>query len=705
MKKTEPKVKLATKNLKLANEWNYDRNGSLTPNDVTIGSNKKVWWKCHKGHEWQASVYTRNKGIGCPYCSNKKACKDNCLATTHPEIAKQWHKTKNGKLTPNDVLAGSAKKIWWQCEKKHNYIATLLARKQGYGCPYCSHQKACKDNCLATTHPEIAKQWHKTKNGKLTPNDVLAGSETKVWWKCNKGHEYQATIYSRQKGNCPICNKGNQTSFPEQTIFYYLNKHINNVYSRFKIDKKYEVDIYLKDLNIAIEYDGIFYHGRKNKKDYDIKKEKYIEEKNIKFLKIEEIEQNELICYLNGNRIFCNSEPKDEQINKIISLCFEFIFIKCKIKIENIDINVKRDRHKIYQLYISKEINNSFGKKFPKIAKEWNYKKNENLTPFMFKSGSDKIVWWKCKKGHEWEVSIGKRSSGSNCPYCSHQKLSNENSLKKINPKLAKEWNYEKNGSLKPDQVFASTPKKVWWKCNKGHEWQATINSRNFQKTNCPYCAGKKACKSNCLKTLNPELAREWNYDKNKNLIPDNITIGSNKKVWWKCNKGHEWQASVYTRNKGTGCPYCSGHLANDENNLLIKNPILAQDWNYEKNGSLTPKDICVKTSKKVWWKCNKGHEWQAKVINRNRKNTYRCPFCAGKKVCKENCLTTTHSEIAKQWHKTKNGKLTPDNTTFGSEKKVWWKCNKGHEWQARICDRTKTQKGLCPYCSGMKKI
>ena len=98
---------------------------------------------------------------------------------------------------------------------------------------------------------------------------------------------------------------------------------------------------------------------------------------------------------------------------------------------------------------------------------------------------------------------------------------------------------------------------KVWWKCAKGHEWQATIAHRN-NGTGCPICVGKKVLSgNNDLETLNPKLASEWNYEKNNELKPQDFTPNSNKKVWWKCSNGHEWQAVINNRNKGSGCPIC----------------------------------------------------------------------------------------------------------------------------------------------------
>ena len=209
------KKSLAETHPEVAKQWHQTKNGNLTPNDVTSGSGKKIWWKCEKGddHIWQSIVNNRRKGVSCPICSNRKAVKSNCLATTNPDLANQWHPTKNGKLTSFDIIAGSNKKVWWKCDKgdDHQWFEMIAKRTtRGFGCPICSNRKAVKANCLATTHPDLAKQWHSTKNGKLTPYDVAAGSGKRVWWKCDIGddHEWQATVLNRKKGtSCPICSR------------------------------------------------------------------------------------------------------------------------------------------------------------------------------------------------------------------------------------------------------------------------------------------------------------------------------------------------------------------------------------------------------------------------------------------------------------------------------------------------------------------
>ena len=193
----------------LVSQWHPTKNGDLKPEDFKFGSHKKVWWKCPiaSDHEWQDTVAHRTNGRNCPCCHGLKVVKSNCLETKFPEIAKQWHPTKNGKLTPRDVVYGSGKKVWCKCPvaKDHEWEKKINARTSGINCPCCSNYKVVKSNCLLITHPEIAKQWHPFKNT-LKPDDVVSGSHEKVWWVCHKKHEWQAMINDRRSGyGCPIC--------------------------------------------------------------------------------------------------------------------------------------------------------------------------------------------------------------------------------------------------------------------------------------------------------------------------------------------------------------------------------------------------------------------------------------------------------------------------------------------------------------------
>lgn len=204
---------LASNHPQLAAQWHPTKNRELTPEQVGAGYDKKVWWMCEKGHEWQAAVKTRvRESSGCPVCANYVALAGyNDLATTHPLVAAQWHPEKNGNLSPEQVVAGSKRYVWWRCSLGHEWRAKVVDRTRGTNsCPYCSNQKVLAGfNDLATTHPDVAVQWHPALNGDLTPQQVTAGSTRRIWWICPEGHIWRTAVYNRAGKNkqtgCPVC--------------------------------------------------------------------------------------------------------------------------------------------------------------------------------------------------------------------------------------------------------------------------------------------------------------------------------------------------------------------------------------------------------------------------------------------------------------------------------------------------------------------
>ena len=225
MARKPPKGKsLAEVNPELAKQWHTSKNGDLTPFYLTVSSNKKVWWKCTKGndHEWLAPVSRRSNGSECGICTNRITVLSNSLATINPELAKQWHPTKNGNLTPFDVNSVSGKKVWWKCDKAddHEWNTSINNRSRGGSCPMCSGHRVVVSNSLATINPELAKQWHPTKNGNLTPYDVTARSGKKVWWQCDKedNHEWYTSIACMR--DCPNCAEYGFN--PSKPSFFYI---------------------------------------------------------------------------------------------------------------------------------------------------------------------------------------------------------------------------------------------------------------------------------------------------------------------------------------------------------------------------------------------------------------------------------------------------------------------------------------------------
>ena len=262
------------------------------------------------------------------------------------------------------------------------------------------------------------------------------------------------------------------------------------------------------------------------------------------------------------------------------------------------------------------------------------------------------------------------------------------NSLAEVHPELITEWS-EKNLPLTPDDITFGSNKKVWWKGTCGHEWQTSVKARsNGEK--CPICSGARVIAGiNDLATLEPLLAKQWSK-KNK-IKPTEVSIGSHKKVIWRCKKGHEWEAVVKSRtiNK-TGCPYCSHNkVLAGFNDLATLLPDIAAEWS-DRNYPLLPTQVTVFANRKAWWKCKDcGREWNTLISTRSGGS--KCPYCSGYIFSKGfNDLQTTHPEIASEWSE-KNLPLKLDEVNVKSRKNVWWKCRKcGNEWKSVVNARVK---------------
>ena len=332
----------------------------------------------------------------------------------------------------------------------------------------------------------------------------------------------------------------------------------------------------------------------------------------------------------------------------------------------------------------------------PHLVSEWS-DKNLPLTPDDISYGSNKVVWWRGKCGHEWQTSVKARSHGENCPICSGSRvIEGINDLATKYPEIAAEWS-TKNLPLNPTMVSAGSHKKVIWVDKLGHEWTASVKSR-VQGSGCPYCSHNLVLAGfNDLASRFPEIASEWS-EQNLPLTPDKVTAFKNTRVWWKCHLGHEWYTLISTRSGGSQCPYCSGiKLLIGFNDLATKYPTLAKEWS-ERNLPLTPDMVNEKSTKNVWWKCRTcGYEWKSVV--RARAKGSLCPVCADRTVLAGyNDLATTDPELLDEWDYEKNTGTLPTAVSRNSMKIVWWKCSSSHSWRAKITDRTIEQKG-CYLC------
>lgn len=503
-RKLSPDHNLAIEYPAVAELWHPTKNGDVTPYDVTFGSNYIFWWfnpAC--GHEWNVSVnrmtglYKHHYSIGstktgCPYCGGKRIDINNSLRAKYPFIAEEWHPTKNGSLTPDDVIPGSHKQIWWIGAKcKHEYEARIENRtRNGNGCPFCSGQATCKENCLATLYPQIAKEWHPTLNGTTTPFDVRSQSNKKFWWLCEYGHIWKTAVAKRTFGrNCPKCNA--QSSKPQLIIFSELKFIFPDAENGAKI-RGTEFDIYIPCISLAIEYDGYFWH--KNKHNKDIAKNNFAHNLKIKLIRLRDMRLDKI----NSNDIVVDSK-KEISFNDIKQILIQ---IQSHISTEHeLNNSIKnylsigglqntRFFKQINEQYKKILTKNNITQTHPEIAVEWDFLENGNLKTEMFTYGSGEKIGWICKNDslHKWKATIANRCRlNRGCPYCSGRTAGETNNFAILRPDILKNWDYIKNGDLAPESLRPGCGKRIHWLCEKGHSEIKTITNR-IASNGCVQC-------------------------------------------------------------------------------------------------------------------------------------------------------------------------------------------------------------------------
>ena len=451
------------------------------------------------------------------------------LSESHPELAAQavgWD--------PSTVSTNSNRMLGWRCDLGHEWEAIVFSRTRapGNGCPYCGNRKVLKGfNDLATSHPDIAAQaagWD--------PSSAIAGSGQIKRWRCEKGHEWDASPNSRIDGSgCRVCSN--------RQVLMGCN------------------DLATTHPGLAAEAFGwdpaSVMAGNKTRKTW----------------RCEQGHEWEAQISERARRISgcprCANRPAFKR--------------KGNLAVDYPDVAAQ--------------------------AVGWD--------PSTVTSGSSEMHPWQCDEGHQWQARVNHRVRGTGCPVCTKRRIiPGVNDLATTHPLLAAQahgWD--------PTTVGSGTPQRLGWQCERGHEWEARVETR-AGGSGCPYCSNHKLCPGlNDLATTHPDLAAQavgWD--------PSTCMAGSNEKRHWRCDLGHEWDAIVASRVSGNNCATCSGRqLLSGFNDLATRYPELvaeADGWD--------PSTVVSGSKKKVAWRCAEGHTWVATVASRTRSNAAGCPSCAG---------------------------------------------------------------------------
>ena len=731
-----------TKNPDIAKEWNYSVNGEKRPEDYSYISSEKVGWKCSAcGHEWETRIKNRCiEGHGCPKCATKKIWKTRYsnmdLGITDPALLEEWDYELNEK-GPECYAPQSGQVVHWRCKKcGYRYTSKINNKANGRKCACCQRKVVVPGiNDLATTHKELASEWDYEKNGDLRPENVLYGTRRAVYWKCPRGHSYKASINHRtsagRETNCPICNSGKQTSFAEQAFFYYIRQVFPTAINSYKdiFDNSMELDIYIPDEKIAVEYDGVYWHNKKSAvPEREQRKYEICKEHSIKLVRVRENSSKDSDISPADYKIYIPADGTDMKalssaIKETVKYLMENSINDAKdINNDIPEIDIAKDRFKI-MAYLQGPVRNSVKKVAPELVADWDYEKNGELQPDMISAGTSQPVNWKCHTcGYEWEAPVYHRAkSHTGCPNCLGLVFKKGvNDLKTKNPELLIDWDYEANtaNNIFPEDIMFNSGKPVNWVCHTcGYKWIIPLRNRSVQGKGCIQCGYEAGTKTKQKKYLeeqgcitDPLLLKEWDYEKNEKigLSPDELIPGCNKYAFWKCSKcGYEWKAPIARRSKGAGCRKCADKANPDlkrrrliEKGRGLTNKLLIEEWDYEKNLKI-PQEYTFGSDVKVHWICSKcGYKWIAAIHSRNK--GAGCPACAGNIVVPgRNDLSTVKPELAEEWDYEKNIGIKPSQVSYSSGQKYWWKCPKGHDsYMANPAHRVNGTG--CPICGNI---
>jgi hypothetical protein len=613
-----------------------------------------------------------------------------CVEHGRTAMLAQWDREANCGKGPGDYVCRSQKPVHWKCPDCGFGWTEAPARRTGRSFDDCL---ACADvalvpgkNDLATVRPDIAAEWHPTRNP-VPASAFSPDFKQQVWWLGECGHEWRAPVAKRvgshEAALCPYCSGKKAlpgfndvaTLAPELARLFHPVKNRNLTPDAVSVASNREV--YL--------WDGVLSHI------YRISPRKWL----VQHGRSDVLEPFDSAVE-EARALDAESEPVDYGIGKAMSSVKWTRFLK--------ETGLRTSFGEWCEVFGHSD-----------LLAQWDEERNGNLGPYDVTRASMVRVWWRCGNGHEWRCSVRIRAfRDAGCPYCDRRRaLPGFNSAECLDANLVRLWHPTKNGDLTPDTVSDRSNRRIWLQCPKcGYEWQETLRGTTESSRTCPACAGGRqgflVVGENDLASERCSIARQLHPTLNGDLAPENLYAHSNKEVWWLGDCGHVWREKVSARTArmDNSCPFCSNRrLLRGFNDLATRRPDLAAQWDPELNGALTPEDVKVNSSKRVWWRGECGHVWDMDVAGRVNYGE-DCPYCSGHRVLAGfNDLASHDPEIAAQWHPTRNGEMTPDQVVFGSAKQVCWICGDGHEWRISVFWRTEGRDRGCPYCHNRKVL
>lgn len=495
--------------------WDYSKN-KKRPEDYPPASNFKAWFKCDIGHSFNTKISSvflnTNKPSGsCKICGSRihYLKNGNNIENKYPELIKFWLKEKN-LGSPKDYPPQSSYKAWWNCSScniQFQKRIDLITDSKTVNCNKCTEILREENKLkLPDKYPGLKKIWDTEKNNEKFELVRALSNPNLYWWKCEVHGSSKATVTrAKNKSYCEKCVTINRTSEIELRFYFELKTIFKDIINQKTINKR-QVDLFLPEEKIAIEFDGYPWHLKRERKDYA--KDEIIKKQNINVLRIRD---ERLVNDIFPEAILITASEYQNPIKIIIKLLSKLkTLITDKDKISKINSYIKNGKLINDKEFNIKRADFSLAdtdrslSKLKNICRYFAYERNFPLTPEHFTSGSWQRVWWTCDKGHSKRLQIVQFRQ-----HCYDYKLDKmicekcDGSRRTLNPirddvragvsfnfpDIYYQYDKSKNGNILRSDISANSTKFVWWICNKGHSWQSHIRERTYGDIkHCPKC-------------------------------------------------------------------------------------------------------------------------------------------------------------------------------------------------------------------------
>lgn len=586
--KPQPGRSLADLRPEVAAEWHPTHNGDLTPHDVRLGCNAKVWWRCSTcGHEWQTTVDKRGTaGRGCPKCGTMRRAATQArprpgesLAEAAPAVAAEWHPTRNGDLTPERVRVGSGKLAWWRCaECGHEWRTAVNKRgRVGIGCHKCAVARRARlrstpkpSGSFGHKFPDAAAEWHPTLNGDLTAFDVRPASQKRVWWLCKEGHVWNVSPANRQRGEqCPQCDDAQQAItkatpkpgrsladlYPDiaaewhptlnapvtaadvnpgsRTKRWWQCKHGGHVWASPPYKRANRGDgcpdcsmigVSARQLRLEYELAAAGLPVVHGHPPIPVAQRRPVRADIV-------VPELHLIVEYDGARFHATLDSRDRSQTSALDAAGWTVLRVRELPLHGLG------GHEVF-VAPAEPIKSVTIKVLRALAK-LGYAA-ERLDEYI----SDPDIWAEAEANnaiHRYRII----------------------SLASEFPTVAAELHLDKNHGITAERIHPRSHTKFIWVCSDcSHEWVTAVHLRTSGH-GCPRCGYRTVARKlarpqpgESFADRFPDAAREWHPTRNGELTPNQLRPASNFRAWWLCARGHEWQAVVHTRRKSR-CPEC----------------------------------------------------------------------------------------------------------------------------------------------------